>query len=324
MSRSSARKFDVGDIDLSDTSSVREFEVGEIDLPNTLQMIGIYGSDPTFRKGPGSFAKAVLTPAGAGTMRLTWDRRGRVVAESWGSGADWLLDRAPSWIGLTDDPTGFDPSLNPRVAELWRRHPGLRLAASGVIWQELVLVLLGQRVTTEEAARSWNRMCRTWGTPAPGPCDLILPPTPETIAGLSYVDLHRCNVERRRADAILLAARRANRLEEAATMSPREAVGRLSALPGLGAWTATATVLASHGDPDTVLLRDYGMATLVNYAFTGDATRLDPDTGGDAIMAAHLEPWRGHRQRIIRLLYAADITPPRRGAKQFNPDIRRL
>ncbi|MEP6298455.1 MAG: hypothetical protein ABJ382_14100, partial [Ilumatobacter sp.] len=70
--------------------------------------------------------------------------------------------------------------------------------------------------------------------------------------------------------------------------------------------------------------RDYGMPTLVNYAFTGDATHLDPDRGGDDVMCAHLEPWRGHRQRIIRLLHAAGISAPRRGPRQRNPDIRHL
>ena len=304
--------------------STRTLRTGEIDLVNTLQMIGIYGSDPTFRRGRGHFSKAVLTPDGPGTLRLTWSGDGEVRAEAWGIGANWLLERTPHWVGLVDDVTGFDPTLNTRVADLWHRHPGLRLPASGVIWQEIVLVLLGQRVTTEEAAKSWNRMCRSWGQPAPGPCELILPPEPNVIAGLHYTDLHKINVERRRAEAILLAAKRANRLEEAAAMSIDDAIARLSALPGLGIWTATATTLASHGHPDTVLLRDYGMSTLVNYAFTGDATHLDPDRGGDDVMCAHLEPWRGHRQRIIRLLYAAGISAPRRGARQRNPDIRRL
>ncbi len=77
-------------------------------------------------------------------------------------------------------------------------------------------------------------MVYAWGDVAPGPCELRLPPTPDVVASKTYVDLHRFNVERRRADAILLAARRANRLEEAATMPPADARVRLSALPGLG------------------------------------------------------------------------------------------
>lgn len=112
----------------------RTLQIGGIDVAHTLQMIGIYGADPTFRRGPEMFAKAVLTPAGPGTMRLTWNRSGDLTAEAWGTGAQWLLERAPHWVGLTDDIGGFDPTLDDRVADLWRRHPGLRLAAIGVVW----------------------------------------------------------------------------------------------------------------------------------------------------------------------------------------------
>jgi 3-methyladenine DNA glycosylase/8-oxoguanine DNA glycosylase len=305
-------------------STIRHLRAPGIDLRSTLQMIGIYRNDPTHAMAATSFAKAVLTPDGPATMRLSWNSSGDITAEAWGDGAEWLLDRAPHWAGLNDNIAGFIPGLHPRIEQLWRTHSTTRLAAAGVIWQELVLVLLGQRVTTEEASKSWNRMCRTWGETAPGPCELTLPPTPKVVAGLSYTDLHEINVERRRAEAILLAAKRASRLEEAATMSVDNALIRLSALPGVGMWTATATVLASHGAPDVLVLRDYGLPTLVNFAFTGDARRLDPDRGGDEIMLAHLAPWAGHRQRIIRLLFAAGVSAPRRAPRAFNPDIRQL
>jgi 3-methyladenine DNA glycosylase/8-oxoguanine DNA glycosylase len=235
-----------------------------------------------------------------------------------------LLDRSPHWVGLHDDLTGFDPTLHPRVAAWWRRHPGLRLAAGGVVWQELLLVLLGQRVTTEEAMRSWARLVRRLGEPAPGDPTIHLPPSTEAVAALSYADLHVLNVERRRADAILLAARRAGRLEEAATMAPADALRRLSALPGLGPWTATSVVTVSHGDPDTIVLRDYGLPTMVNYAFTGEARRVAPDDGGDELMCRHLAPWAGHRQRIVRLLFTVGVRVPRRAPRSFNPDIRRI
>jgi 3-methyladenine DNA glycosylase/8-oxoguanine DNA glycosylase len=302
----------------------RTLATGDIDLRSTMKPIGTYPRDPTTRWTTNSFTKAVLTPEGPGTMQLTWDRSGNTTAVSWGSGAEWLLDRAPYWVGLHDDVGGFDPTLDARVAEWWRRHPGLRLAAAGVIWQELLLVLLGQRVTVEEALKSWVRIVDEWGEPAPGPCDLRLPPTPDVVASKSYVDLHGFNVERRRADTIVLAAKRANRLEEAATMSPPDALTRLTALPGMGAWTATSVITASHGDPDTIVLRDFGLPTMVNYAFTGDAARVPPDQGGDDLMGRHLAPWSGHRQRIIRLLFTVGVSVPRRGPRAFNPDIRRL
>ena len=81
---------------------------------------------------------------------------------------------------------------------------------------------------------------RAYGEAAPGlhrGLGLRLPPRPDTIAALTYPVLHRFDIERRRADALVLAARRSARLEEAAAMPIEE---RLQRLPGLGAWTATS------------------------------------------------------------------------------------
>lgn len=303
---------------------MRGLRTEEIDLRATLRPLGAYRRDPTHRWGPNSFAKAVLTPDGPGTLRITWDRTGRAIAEAWGSGADWLLDRSPYWVGLHDDLTGFDPDVHPVVGEWWRRRPGRRLPAAGVIWQELLLVLLGQRVTTEEALKSWARIVDDWGEPAPGPCELRLPPSPALVASKSYFEFHRFNVERHRAQAILTAAKRADRLEEAAGMDPASALRRLTALPGLGLWTATSVIGPSLGDPDTIVLRDYGLPTMVNYAFTGDARRIPADEGGDEIMCAHLAPWSGHRLRVVGLILSASGKPPRRAPRAVNPDIRRL
>ncbi len=303
----------------------RHLVAESIDVRSTLRPLAVHRRDPTHRWGPNWFAKAVLTPAGAGTMRIAWRLDGTVGAEAWGDGADWLLDRAPHWIGLHDDIAGFHPGTDNRpIAELWRRHPGIRMCASGVVWQDLVAVVLGQRVTTQEASRSWSRMVHRWGTVAPGPCDVRLPPTPDVVGRLSYVDFHRINVDRNRAEAIIRAARRANRLEEAVSMTPAEALRRLTALRGLGVWTATSVIGIGLGDADTVVLRDYGLPTMVNYAFTGDATRLRADEGADEVMCRHLAPWSGHRQRIVRLILTAGASPPRRAPRAVNPDIRRL
>ena len=107
-------------------------------------------------------------------------------------------------------------------------------------------------------------------------------------------------------------------------MSVPDALRRLTALPGLGVWTATSVVTVSHGDPDTVILRDHGLPTKVNYAFTGDSAFVEPGEAADELMLRHLEPWRGHRQRIVRLLFAAGVKRPRRAAKRADPDIRRF
>lgn len=299
-------------------------DVGDINLPVTLHPLGMYPGDPTHRWLGSGFAKAALTPDGPGSARLEWSDDGELTVEAWGDGADWIIGRIPDWVGLHDNSGGFDPTLHPKVHELWKRHGRFRMSAFRAIWQELLLVIIGQRVTSQDALRSWSQLCSRWGSAAPGPDGLQLPPTPDVLKRLHYTDLHRIGIERRRAEVLLLAAKRANRLEEAASMETPEALTRLSALPGFGAWTATATLTITHGDPDLVMLGDYGMPTLVNYFFTGDASRLPPDPDGDRIMLEHLEPWTGHRQRIMKLLLASNVKVPRRAPRAKNPDIRRM
>src|SRR5436305_1697592 len=84
--------------------------------------------------------------------------------------------------------------------------------------------------------------------PAPGPVPLLLPPAPERVATLPYHAFHPLGVERRRAETVRLACRHARRLEEAATLATAEAHRRLTALPGIGQWTAAEVALVALGD----------------------------------------------------------------------------
>ena len=66
------------------------------------------------------------------------------------------------------------------------------------------------------------------------------------------------------------------------------------------------------GDPDAVPVGDLHLPHLVAWALAGE------HAGSDARMLELLEPFRGHRFRLIRLLYAAGLTPPARppGSRQ--------
>lgn len=286
----------------------------------TLAPFGIHRIDPTHRSGRGLFARAVLTPAGPGTLELRWSGDGGVTAEGWGDGADWLLEAAPRWLGRDDDARSFDPTPNRKMVAMWRDHGPVRLGSSGVVWQELLFAIIGQRVTTVDAARNWRAMVRAWGEPAPGPHGLVLPPTPEAIASRSYTEFHRFDIERSRAMTMVAAARLAHRLEEAATMPIDAALARLMHVNGIGPWTATSTLAATAGHPDVVIERDYGLPTYVCWAFTGDARRQTDDER----MFELLEPYRPHRWRVVRLLFTAGVSPPRRAPRARNPRISRL
>jgi 3-methyladenine DNA glycosylase/8-oxoguanine DNA glycosylase len=84
---------------------------------------------------------------------------------------------------------------------------------------------------------------------------------------------------------------------------------RLRALPGVGPWTAAEVGLRALGDPDAVSVGDYHLPSLVSWALAGES-RAD-----DARMLELLEPFRGQRARVVRLLEASGIRAPRYGPR---------
>ncbi|HAN25365.1 MAG TPA: 3-methyladenine DNA glycosylase, partial [Microbacterium ginsengisoli] len=82
-----------------------------------------------------------------------------------------------------------------------------------------------------------------------------------------------------------------------------------------GPWTSAETRIRAFGDADAVSVGDYHLAHEVGFALTGHRT-------DDEGMLHLLEPWRGHRQRVIRLLAAAGVREPRRGARLHPEDHR--
>jgi 3-methyladenine DNA glycosylase/8-oxoguanine DNA glycosylase len=116
-------------------------------------------------------------------------------------------------------------------------------------------------------------------------------------------------VERRRADTIRRACQARRRMEEATSLPLPDARRRLRALPGLGPWTAAEVARVALGDPDAVSIGDYHLPNQVAWALAG-RPRAD-----DAVMLELLEPYRGQRGRVVRLIEAAGIMAPRWGPR---------
>ncbi len=280
---------------------------GPVDLGRTLGPLRRGRSDPSMRVGPDGVWRATRTPAGPATTCLTV-RGTTVTARAWGPGAQWALEALPALVGAADDPGGFDPR-DPVVADLHRRLPGLRLGRSSAVVEALVPSILEQKVVGLEARRSYIRLVRTLGEVAPGPGALMVPPAPAVLAATPYWAFHRFGVERKRAETIRAACSYAHRLEEVADMPLADAYQRLTTLPGVGPWTAAEVALVALGDADAVSVGDYHLPDMVAWALAGEA-RAD-----DARMLELLEPYRGHRGRVIRLISIAAPRPPRFGPR---------
>ena len=294
-----------------------------VDLGRTLGLLRHGGGDPTMRLGPDGVWRASRTPGGPATL---WLRRrdGELLAEAWGGGAAWLLESLPGLVGALDDWTGLDVSAHPLLHDTRRRNPGLRLARTGLVLDSLVPACLEQRVTGSEAWRAWRGLVRAYGERAPGPAEpgLWVAPEPARLLAVPGWDWHRFGVDDQRARSIRGAALVAARLEETVAMvdsgDSDGALRRLRVVPGVGEWTAAETAIRAFGHPDAVSVGDFHLKNLVGWALAG-LPRSD-----DATMLELLEPWRGHRARVVRLIEVSGRTPPKYGPRFSPNDIRAI
>ncbi|UFQ16032.1 MULTISPECIES: DNA-3-methyladenine glycosylase family protein [Streptomyces] len=289
-----------------------------LDLGVTLGVLRRGPGDPTFHITPdGSVWRASRTPEGPGTLRVAL-RAGTVEAEAWGPGARWFLDRLPTLLGASDDPSAFEPRHR-LIAATARRRPGLRLARTELILESLIPSILEQKITADEAYRAWRLLVRGHGEPAPGPTPrMYVMPDPRTWSLIPSWEWHKAGVDNKRASTILRAVKVARRMEEAATMEPLQAQARLELIPGIGPWTSAETVQRSNGAPDAVTVGDLHLPGIVGHALADDR---DAD---DETMLSLLTPYRGQRHRATRLILLSGHTPPRRAPRMRKTDIALL
>lgn len=274
------------------------------------------GNDPTTLLAPSECWRATLTPNGPGTLHLRWGSTG-LDAEAFGPGAEWLLERAGDFAGLGDRPVVFGPASHRIILEAQRQHPGLRLSNGHCVYHSILPVILGQRVTSIEAHRSWRRLCLQLGERAPGPVDLRLPPDPNVLARQPYWAFHPLGVDKQRADALRQAAAHAHHLFALDDAAPPAAARTLAAIPGIGPWTIGATLGHALGDTDAVAVGDYHLKNFVAFALAGEPRATDER------MLELLAPYSGQRARVIALLATTGITAPKYGPRQRIMPIER-
>ncbi|HEY7023680.1 MAG TPA: hypothetical protein VH371_01825 [Candidatus Limnocylindrales bacterium] len=252
-------------------------------------------------------ARASRYATGPATLRLSIGRD-HVAARAWGPGAREALDKVAALVGERDDPSALVPQHR-IVADMARRMPGVRLTSGAPLYETLLFSILGQKVTSFEARRSFGMLIRRFGTAAPGPLGLMLPPTADKLARTPYWAFHSLGIERRRAETIRAAAGAAHRFDGLIALTTRERMARLTSLPGIGAWTAAEAIRLSFGDPDAVSVGDYHLPSLVCWALAGE------HVGTDERMLELLEPYAGQRARVVLLIESAGVRFERHGPR---------
>lgn len=294
---------------------------GPLDLQHTLGHLLSGTGDPRMCINGGIFWFALRTPHGVATLALR-EVAGDIRAAAWSEHADasaWALALVPELLGASDDRGDFDARRHPLIERTDHRHPGLRLSRTNLVFEALASAILEQKITTGQAYQGWRYLVRAFGERAPGPTPkpMYAAPSPEQWWRIPSWHWHQAGVEPPQSKTLVRAAMRGERLAEA-TLAARTGDERdriLTSVVGIGPWTAAMTRDRALGDPDAVAVGDYHLAHQVGYALTG--SRTDDDG-----MLELLEPWRGQRLRVIRLILRSGRTEPRRGARTHPEDHR--
>ncbi|UCZ88983.1 DNA-3-methyladenine glycosylase family protein [Gordonia sp. WA4-43] len=279
-----------------------------LDIRATVGLHRRGAGDPAFVYGrDGSVWRAAHTPDGPGTLTVRSDGT-TITGRAWGTGAEWLLEQMPDFLGARDDPDALIPR-DPVVRELVRRTEGLRLGRTDRVWEALVPAILEQKVVGAEAFRAWRYLVRRYGSPAPGPVPetMRVPPPKQDWARIPSWEWHRSGIEPVRMRTI----------RGATALDVERHTAKLTVLRGVGTWTEAETLSRALGDPDVVNVGDYHIPKLVGLTLIGEAV-------DDAGMLELLEPYAGQRQRIIRMVSRGGVRPERRGPRMTIRDYRSL
>jgi DNA-3-methyladenine glycosylase II len=189
-----------------------------------------------------------------------------------------------------------DPVLARLIAEqggpLPLDHDAARNRPSDV-YGALLRAITGQQLSVKAAQAIYGRLLERFGGRTPTPAELLAddPDALRTAAGLSHAKVRSL---RSLAEHVLAGELELDRL---AALDDAEVMRALTAVKGIGAWTADMFLMFTLHRPDVLAVGDQGIRNAVRRAY-GLATVPDP-----AALTELAEPWRPHRTRACLYLW---------------------
>lgn len=187
-------------------------------------------------------------------------------------------------------------SLDPLLAPLVARHPGIRVPVAWDGFEVGVRAILGQQVSVKGATTLVSRLAHACGTAFEGSAATALDrvfPTPAQLVG---ANLDGMGITTRRIAAIkaLAVAVCAGELRFDGSMTTDAFIERIVQIPGIGPWTAQYVALRALNDPDA--FPDADLILLRAAATPG--TSLTPKQ-----LQARSQAWRPWRAYAVMLLW---------------------
>lgn len=195
-----------------------------------------------------------------------------------------VLRRVRQLLDLDADPQAILNDLRELAAD----SPGLRLPGCVDAFEQSVRAILGQVVSVRMAARFAGEVARRWGQAIETPFGEIthLFPEARTLAQVAPEELKSIGIPLRRAASVVLLAAAVceGRLSLDNVLDVEGQIAVLTAIPGIGKWTATYVAMRAWSWPDAFLQDDY----LIKQRFPG----MTP--GKIARYAERWRPWRAY------------------------------
>jgi AraC family transcriptional regulator of adaptative response / DNA-3-methyladenine glycosylase II len=194
------------------------------------------------------------------------------------------------------DVIAADLARAPRLRRALRAAPGLRVPGAWDGFELAVRAVLGQQVSVKGATTLSGRLVDRFGERSRIAGDDGDPhshfPTPEVLAA---ADVSEIGLPRARAAAIsaLAGAVAGGELHLDASRDLDSTVGQLTALPGIGEWTAHYVAMRALREPDAFPATDLGLRRAL-------ATNGRPLSGAELRdVAEDWRPWRAYAAMLL-------------------------
>lgn len=286
---------------------------GPLDAEATLARYRVWGEDPVNRVGDGVFRRVLRRDGALHPYEVRWrgpvdDARLEVRIPGRASTAvgDGVVREVRSIFGLDFDLPGFyrmakaDPVLSELVEPLYGMRP--TLAPHGV--EMLVGSIIAQQVNLTFAFTLRARLVRRYGTPAAiGGETVYAFPEARALARLRPATLRAMQFSTRKAEYIRDVGRAvvAGVLdpEALAAASNAEVIARLTALRGLGRWTADWYLARCLGRGDVCPAGDLAVRKVFDHHY-GRGRTLSEEA-----IRRRARPWGHHQSVAVHYLLTA-------------------
>ena len=159
---------------------------------------------------------------------------------------------------------------DPVIARLSQRHPGFRPVMQSDLLGALVRCISAQQVNLKWASTVRSRLAESFGRIHRVAGHAVYSLDPERLARLTIADIRALQFTNRKAEYIINAARAIATgelsIETLSTLSDDEVIARVTAIRGLGLWTAEWLLARTLGRP-RVSAGDLGVRKAVAAAY---------------------------------------------------------